>query len=130
MSIPSRHCRVDEGRVAADLSVQTLWLHYISLSGVADLLDVDAYLHGLIDLDSYQEDKLSYAVNERLDELHQAARLPYSSAMEAASPLENPLDVLRELLAAARADPTDRDTPVTEDDTSPPSDEAIGKDGR
>jgi hypothetical protein len=130
MTISSRHGLVDEGRVRADLSVQTLWLRYISLSGVADLLDVDAYLNGLIDLDSYQEDKLSYAVNEELDELHQAARLPYTSAMEAAPPVENPLEVLHELLAAARAGSTDTHTTAIRDDTSPPSDEATGKDGR
>jgi hypothetical protein len=113
MSISTRYRRVDEGRVHADLSVQTLWLHYISLSGVADLLDVDAYLHGLIDLDSDQEDKLSYAVNEQLDERHRAARLPYAYPMEPAPAAEDPLDVLQELLLAARLHSQDslNDTP-------------------
>ena len=82
--------------------MQELWLHYISISGVADLLEVDAYLHGLFTLGSYQEDKLCYAVNERLDELYEAARLPYSSALELAPVAEDPLDVLDELLATAR----------------------------
>jgi len=109
MSTPPRYRRVDQGRIQADLSVQKLWLHYISLSGIADLLDVDAYLHGLIDLDTYQEDKLSYAVNEQLDELHQASRLPYAYPWEAAPPAENPLDVLHQLLDAARSAATDDD---------------------
>jgi len=106
MTTASRHQRVDQARVQAHLSVQQLWLRYISLSGVADLLEVDAYLHGLFTLGSYQEDKLSHAVNEQLDELHRAARLPYTSAMEPAPMAENPLDVLRELLQTARYDDT------------------------
>jgi hypothetical protein len=107
MTTGSRHQSVDRGRIQAHLSVQQLWLHYISLSGVADLLEVDAYLHGLFTLGSYQEDKLSYAVNEQLDELHQAARLPYTSAMEFVPVAENPLDVLRELLQTTQPDHTD-----------------------
>jgi hypothetical protein len=104
MTIASRHQSVDRGRVQAHLSVQQLWLHYVSLSGVADLLEVDAYLQGLFALGPYQEDKLSYAVNEELDELHQAARLTYTFPMEATPVAENPLDVLHELLQTARGD--------------------------
>jgi hypothetical protein len=102
MTGAGRSQRVEQSRVQAQLSVQELWLHYISLSGVADLLEVDAYLHGLFTLSSYQEDKLCYAVNEQLDELHDAARLPYSSALEPVPVAEDPLDVLDELLEAAR----------------------------
>jgi hypothetical protein len=104
MTGSSRNQRVDQARLQAQLSVQDLWLHYVSLSGVADLLEVDAYLHGLLTLGSYQEDKLSYAVNEELDELHRAARLRYATPMEPAPVAEDPLDVLRELLNAAQAD--------------------------
>jgi hypothetical protein len=107
MTTASRHERVDRARVQAHLTVQQLWLHYISLSGVADLLEVDAYLNGLFTLGSYQEDKLSYAVNEELDEQHEAARLPYTSPMEPAPVAEDPLEVLRELLQTARNDTSD-----------------------
>jgi len=106
MTTVYRHQRVDRARVQANLSVQQLWLNYISVSGVADLLEVDAYLHGLFTLGSYQEDKLSYVVNQQLDEIHRAARLPYTSTMEPAAVAENPLDVLRELLQTARGDDT------------------------
>jgi hypothetical protein len=109
MTTATRSQRVDSSRIQARLSVQQLWLHYISLSGVADLLEVDAYLHGVFTLGSYQEDKLSYAVNEELAELHEAARLPYSYSPEPApsAPVADPLDVLRELLETARADRPD-----------------------
>jgi hypothetical protein len=103
MGTASRSQRVDRARLDAHLDVQQLWLRYISLSGIADLLEVDAYLHGLFTLDSYQEDKLSFAVNAELDELHQAARLPYTLPMEPTPAPENPLDILRELLRADRS---------------------------
>ena len=107
MTSAPRSQQIDRSRVQAQLSVQELWLHYISLSGIADLLEVDAYLHGSFTLGSYQEDKLCYAVNEELDELHDAARLPYSSAMEPEPVVEDPLDVLQELLDTARGDRTE-----------------------
>ena len=95
MTSAPRSQQVDRSRVQAQLSVQELWLHYISLSGIADLLEVDAYLHGVFTLGSYQEDKLSFAVNAELDQRHQAARLPYTHLMEPTSAAEDPLDILR-----------------------------------
>lgn len=102
MTSAPRSQQIDRSRVQAQLSVQELWLHYISLSGVADLLEIDAYLHGLFTLGDYQEDKLCFAVNEELDQLHEAARLPYSSALPPPPSGEDPLDVLQELLDTAR----------------------------
>ena len=102
MTSAPRSQQIDWSRVQAQLSVQELWLHYISLSGVADLLEIDAYLHGLFTLGDYQEDKLCFAVNEELDQLHEAARLPYSSALSPPPAGEDPLDVLQELLDTAR----------------------------
>lgn len=109
MTSGSRHQRVNQSRVQADLSVQELWLHYISFSGAADLLEVDAYLHGIFTLGSYQEDKLSYAVNDKLAERHEAALLPYSLPIQLTPPAEDPLDVIRELLHSVRGDHRTRD---------------------
>lgn len=122
MTQSDRHRRVNAARVQADLSVQQLWLRYISLSGMFDMLEVDAYLHGLTTLDSYQEDKLSYAVNERLDELHEQARLSYTKPIDPPAG-EDPLRVLRELIESARAEAeTNRDTPRRER-SAPPGDD-------
>ena len=104
MTSPSRSQRVDGVRIVAGLCVWQLWLDYQSLSGVADLIEVDGYLHGVFTLTSDEEDKLCLAVNEELDELHRAAWLPYSSPSESAPVSENPLDVLRDLLDSARGD--------------------------
>lgn len=103
MSTTSRSQRVERARLDARLSVQQLWLHYISLSGIADLLEIDAYLHGLFTLDPYQEDKLSYAVNAELDQRHQAVRLTYTLPMNPTPARENPLDILDELLGTHRS---------------------------
>ncbi|HYP45462.1 MAG TPA: hypothetical protein VEQ66_09745 [Propionibacteriaceae bacterium] len=104
MTTASRFQSVNQGRIQARLSVQQLWLNYISLSGIADLLEVDAYLHGLFTLGSYQEDKLSFAVNAELDEIHHAARLPYTLPLQFTPAAEDPLDILRGLLEAGRGD--------------------------
>ena len=98
----SRHESIEAARRRAELSVQQLWLEYMSFSGVADLVEVDAYLHGLIPLPAYQEDKLAHALNERLDDLYRARRLPYSTPPEADLQSEDPLRVIDQLLQEAR----------------------------
>ena len=102
MTHSSRHEGIDAARRRAELSVQQLWLEYMSFSGLAGLVEVEAYLYGLMPLDSYQEDKLAHAVNERLDDLYREARVPYSTPTAADLKSENPLDVIEELLLEAR----------------------------
>jgi len=102
MTHSSRHALVDAARRSAELSVQELWLEYLSFSGLAGLVEVEAYLYGLMPLDSYQEDKLAHAVNERLDDLYRAARVPYSGPTPADLEFEHPLDVIDELLQEAK----------------------------
>ena len=98
MTHSSRHESIEAARRRAEFSVQQLWLEYMSLSGLAGLVEVEAYLYGLMPLDSYQEDKLAHAVNERLDDLYRAARVPYSTPSPADLKAEHPLDVIDELL--------------------------------
>ena len=105
MTHSSRHERIEAARGRAGLSVQQLWLRYMSFSGIADLVEVEAYLQGLMPLPPYQEDKLAHAVNERLDELYQAARVPYSTPTEADPDAKDPLDVINELLQEAKRKP-------------------------
>ena len=101
MTHSSRHESIEAARRRAEMSVQELWLHYMSFSGIADLVEVEAYLQGLMPLPPYQEDKLAHAVNERLDELHQATRVPYSTTA-ADLEAEDPLAVIDELLQEAK----------------------------
>ena len=102
MEIPPGHRVLEAARLRAQLSVEQLWLRYLALSGIADQIEVEAYLYGLMPLDAYQQDKLAHALNERLDELHQASRVPYTALLAAAPAGKNPLAVLEELLHAAR----------------------------
>ena len=102
MTHSSRHESIEAARRRAGLSVQQLWLDYMSFSGIADLVEVEAYLHGLMPLPAYQEDKLAHAVNERLDDLYRAARLPYSTPPAADPKSEDPLKIIDELLQEAK----------------------------
>jgi hypothetical protein len=103
MTHSSRHESIDAGRRRAELSVQQLWLTYMSFSGIADLLEVEAYLHGLMPLPAYQEDKLAHAVNERLDDLYRAAKVPYSTPSTADLDTQRRLDeVINDLLQEAK----------------------------
>ncbi|MFC7616363.1 hypothetical protein ACFQV2_25725 [Actinokineospora soli] len=63
------------------LSVEQLWGRYFAMGGNCGLLDVDAYLHGLMDLPELERDILAHTVNERLDELTPPHRAAYSRTL-------------------------------------------------
>ncbi|NEM08924.1 PP2C family protein-serine/threonine phosphatase [Geodermatophilus normandii] len=96
----------------ADLTLEQLWLRYFQLGGNADLLDVEAHLDGLVGLPAADGDLLAVAVNERLDELVAARRVPYSRSLRAPRPTSGPLAALLQLLEAARSAPPDRLVPL------------------
>lgn len=79
MTSGDRHAQVEAGRRRAELTVSDLWLRYVGLGGNGDLFDVDAYLNGLVPLDSLDQDMLAVAVNERLAELYAEARVPLAT---------------------------------------------------
>jgi hypothetical protein len=61
------------------LVLDDLWLRYFSVSGVADVLDIDAYLSGILQLPAVERDKLAAATNEFLDgDCDASNRVPYS----------------------------------------------------
>lgn len=74
-----RHGLVEAARMRAELGVVELWLRYVALGGNGDVFDVDGYLAGLLPLTATDEDVLAVAVNERLEELYRAARVPLSA---------------------------------------------------
>ena len=81
--------------------MRQLWLRYLAIGGHGDLLDLEAFLLGLATLPRREQDVLAHTLNEALDELYQAARVPYLDLPEhevPAEPGENPLAVLDELL--------------------------------
>jgi hypothetical protein len=79
MDTTDRHRIFQAARERGELTVQELWLRYLALGGNGDVFDVDGYLQGLLPLDTHQQDILAVALNERLDELYRAARIPLST---------------------------------------------------
>ena len=77
----SRHQLFEDARHSAGWTLEQLWLHYLALGGTLVVFDLDAYLAGLTSLPAPQQDVLACALNERLDDLHNSARLPYLTAL-------------------------------------------------
>lgn len=103
-----RHLLFETGRQRAELSITQLWVQYLALGGALDLFSIEAYLHGLMPLPTFQQDILANALNEKLDDLYQAARVPYLMTAELADmDFDEPLDVLLEL-AEKRRERSDR----------------------
>ncbi|WP_410564936.1 PP2C family protein-serine/threonine phosphatase [Amycolatopsis sp. cmx-4-61] len=92
----------------SDLSLEQLWMRYFALGGSLSLLELDAYLNGLVPLPRVDRDMLAHAVNERLDEVAGPARAPYSHSVSDAKPLHGPLKALVDLLDGAHRAPPER----------------------
>ena len=76
MGTDDRHRLVEVARLRAELDVQGLWLRYLALGGAADAFDVDGYLQGFVELDTFQQDVLAQAVNEGLADVYNSACVP------------------------------------------------------
>ena len=55
---------VIEGLRRSQLSITELWLRYLAIGGSADELELEAYLLGLLRLDTYQHNLIAQALNE------------------------------------------------------------------
>lgn len=96
-----RHQFFEEARRRAHWSAEQLWIHYLALGGTVVVFDLEAYLAGLVPLPERQQDVLACALNERLADLYQEARVPYLHQAAAPGPARaDALAVLDELLAA------------------------------
>ncbi|MBE8521016.1 serine/threonine-protein phosphatase [Amycolatopsis sp. H6(2020)] len=92
----------------SDLTLEQLWMRYFALGGSLSLLELDAYLNGLVTLPRVDRDMVAHAVNERLDEVAGPARAPYSHSVQDAKPLHGPLKALVDLLDGAHRAPPER----------------------
>lgn len=72
---------MEAARARAELTIQDLWLRYLALGGTGDAFDLDGYLQGLMPLDDFQQDVLAQTLNEALDDIYQASRIPLSSTV-------------------------------------------------
>lgn len=62
---------------AARLDVQQVWVRYFSLTGNADELEIDAYLHGATCFAPLDRNLVAHAVNELISEIPRPTA-PYS----------------------------------------------------
>ncbi|SNS33669.1 hypothetical protein SAMN04488107_2263 [Geodermatophilus saharensis] len=92
MTGEDRHERVEAARRRAEMTVHELWLRYVALGGNGDLFDLDAYLNGLLPLGSFDQNVLAVAVNEALEEVYRAARVPLTTPRPGAPRAPAPAD--------------------------------------
>ena len=104
MDRDDRHGLVETARMRAELGVQELWLRYLALGGNADGFDVDGYLQGLVQLDTFQQDVLAQAVNEGLADVYESSCVPLTTAVPA-DLVADPLHVIVERLLVRRSPP-------------------------
>ncbi len=94
MDIDDRHRLFETARLRGELSVHQLWLRHLALGGNSDAFEIDGYLQGVLRLDVLEQDILAVALNERLDEVYGAARIPTPTA----GPDDTLDDVLRSIV--------------------------------
>lgn len=97
-----RHPLFQTARKRSELTVTQLWVGYLALGGWCDLFTVDAFLHGLVLLPPAQQDVLATVINEQLDDLCHATKVPYLQTAAGQPTFEDPVDVLDELLGRPR----------------------------
>ena len=100
----SRHLLFDRALERSEWDVRQLWLAAVALGGKVGLLDLEAFLYGLTLLPPDQQDVVAVALNERLADLYESAKISYlTTPPPVDSPAEHPLTVLDEHLHAERA---------------------------
>lgn len=67
------------------VTVEDVWVHYLSMGGDVDEYEVGAYLHGLMRLPALDRDMLSQSVNEMLDDICRGPRAPFSTSSTSSS---------------------------------------------
>ena len=94
-----RHELFEAARRRSEWTITELWVQYLAVGGSLDLFTLEAYLHGLALLPPSHQDVLANALDERLHDLYQAARVPYLRGAPDPTPSPpDPVDVIEELL--------------------------------
>ena len=99
----ARHELFETARRRAGWTVEQLWIHYLALGGTLVVLDLEAYLSGLVPMPPGQQDVLACALNERFADLDEGVRVPYLYVLSGASE-EDPLARLEPLSGGSGAE--------------------------
>lgn len=105
---PERYQLFEAGWRHAGCPLTQLWVQYLGLGGDVDLFSLDAFMHGMTPLLPAQQDILANAINDQLDDLYQAAKVPYLHTLEPLTTNRDPLTVLDELFGRTSHDRTDQ----------------------
>ena len=84
----------------ADWTLDQLWVNYLAVGGTAGIFELEAHLADLNALPSIQHDPLACALNERLADLGNPLRVPFTSHLDGNVAVRNALDVIEKLLPA------------------------------
>ncbi len=71
------HERLDSARRRAGLSVESLWIRYFEIGGLASVIELDAFLRGALIPDRLERDTIAHAINEALIDKGAAANVDY-----------------------------------------------------
>lgn len=69
MTPPEGTLDLHEGMVRSCMTYQELWLRQLGMGGEAGRLEVEAYVLGVLSVDSYQHDLLAQSLNEHFMEI-------------------------------------------------------------
>lgn len=64
MTADGQGLSLEAGMARSGMRFDELWLRQLGLGGNAGLLEVEAYVLGLLEIDRYQHDLLAQALNE------------------------------------------------------------------
>ena len=99
-----RHELFEAARRQAGWTIEQLWIHYLALGGTLVVLDLEAYLAGLVPMPDGQQDVLACALNERFADLGEDVRLAYLYVLAESGRPEDPLALLEQFHGAAAAE--------------------------
>jgi hypothetical protein len=84
----------------AEWTLDQLWINYLAVGGTAGIFELESHLADLSALPSNQHDPLACALNERLADLDNPLRVPFTSHLDDDVAVRNALDVIEKLLPA------------------------------
>src|SRR4051812_38460254 len=68
---------LDKAKQEIPLTTKELWFLYCCNGGAASLMELEAYLHGVLEMDPHEHDQIAYCLNEALMVRGEQPRLDY-----------------------------------------------------
>lgn len=75
----TQHAATLDAMHRAGFTTGEVWVYYVSLGGSMSEFEVNAYLHGLVQLPAIDRDMLAQSVNEMYDDICRSPRAPFAA---------------------------------------------------